>query len=62
MFPCSTGSHRMFSVMEHLRAAPATVLPGIKRVIFVIHFINQTSRADGVRPHLPTTWFEASLA
>jgi hypothetical protein len=61
-FRCGTGSHRMFSLMEHRRAAPPTVLPGIKRVIFIIHFINRTSRDGGVHPQLPATWFETSLA
>jgi hypothetical protein len=35
-----TGFHRIFSLMEHLRAAAPTVLSGIKRVILVVDFIN----------------------
>ena len=33
----------MFSLMEHLRAAPPTVHPGIKIVIIVIDLINRIS-------------------
>ncbi len=39
----------MFSLMEHLCIARLTILPGIKRVIFVVEFINQTVRMGRAR-------------